>query len=594
MAYIQRKTPPVNKVYNFSLADFSGGLNNASHQLNANEASKLLNMIFCDDVLMERRFGQVYKDTLDLTNPILHMDEYKPYTGTDTLIRATATKMYVGTTEVKTIAGEMTGVNHQDKYIFADGSKLYVYGIFPQATASPYVVVDGTPVATACVLEVVSPASSYTPLDNTHVKGVTHYNYTAMTVCYEPCTNEKADTYKGTNVVPTDIKYVLSRKGRLFLSGAGKDDDNVYISDVNSPYYYPSALPMQLPPNSDKVNGLIEYDDGVVIGRQEDVYIITGETNNPGLGVTCFKLQRLNTHTGFANHKAVCVVNNYLFFLGSDGHIYALITSKYDTKSLTTIDISEQLDLFKTPINLTKSDIAEACAIYYDDNFYLSIDDVTLIYSTKAKGWTMWTKLYARSFYNLDGVLIWGNSTGRTVNLSTTSYLDFGEPYQAYWYSKRFDMGEPNTFKHFRDFFMVAHVYDSKKTDINILYEIDYSDVTTGLIVEQQISVWGTTEWGDRFVNRNIVESLPLMIGQRGRNLTFKFSNGYYVEDTVATVDGLDTVTGKKEGLLVKVTGTSQYYLYTNYAWKEMLTADLDQPMKIYQVNGDYELRGKR
>ena len=146
MAYIQKITPPPNKIYNFSLKDFSGGLNNASNQLNDNEARNLLNMMFCDDTLMEKRKGQEYYDDLDLASDILFIDEYKPYKDEDKLIRATNKKMYVGNDEVAVLACEMCGVNFQDKYIFVDGTKIYAYGKLPQASASPYVVVEGTPV----------------------------------------------------------------------------------------------------------------------------------------------------------------------------------------------------------------------------------------------------------------------------------------------------------------------------------------------------------------------------------------------------------------------------------------------------------------
>lgn len=594
MAYIQKTTPPINKVYNFSFRDFSGGLNNASVQLKDNEVINILNMMFCDETLFERRKGQEYFDEFEGTDPILHLGEYKPYTGTNQTIVATADKMYIDGVEAKTLYGEMTGVNHLNQYIFADGNKLYAYGKFPQASSSPHVVVSGTAVDEFRIMEIVSPADGHAMLDTSYTTGVTKYDYTANTITYEPCANEFADAFNGANKVPENIKYIISRKGRLYLSGNTKDNDNVFISAVDNPYYYPVSLPLQLPPNSDYVVGMNLYGDGVIVGRREDIYIIIGETNNPNLGADVFQLIKLNTHTGLANHKAMDIVNNYLIYLGNDGNIYALTTSRYNDKNLITTCISESLDLFKAPINLTKSDISEACSLYYDDCWYLSVKDVVLIFSYTKRGWTLWKGLNARSFYNMNNTLIWGNEIGRIVKLCDDSYLDFGEPYQSFIHSNRFDMGEPNTFKHFRDFFIVAHVYDDRRTDINIVYEIDYSDVKGGLKVEQKKSIWGVSKWGDRFINRNIAETLPLTIGQRGRNFVFKISNGYYVREEIATVNDLATVTNKKEGLLVKTTDTSKYYLYTDYEWVEVGDDDLNQPMKIYQINGDYELRGKR
>lgn len=593
MAYIQKSKPPVNKIYSFSFKDFSGGLNNASDQLDNNELSNVLNMMFCDETLLEKRNGQQYYDELKLDGPILHIDYLRPYTDEDKLIRATDKKMYVGSNLVKTLAGEMTGVNHMNQYIFADGNKLYAYGKFPQASKSPYVEVIGTAVNDYVVMEIVSPADNHAKLDSNHVTGVTKYNYTNMTITYEPCEFEYADAYQGANKVPTGVKFVVSHKGRLYLSGSSKDNDNVFISAVNNPYYYPVSLPIQLPPNSDYIVGMHVYNDGVVVGRRDDMHIIVGDTNNPALGLDVFQRIQLNTHTGFANHKAIDIVDNYLFYLGDDGKAYALYASRYDENNLMTVSISDKLDLFKPPINLEKTDITEACSIFFDNMWYLSIKDVVLIYSFKKKGWTLYRGLNARSFFNDKRTLIWGNEEGRIAK-HTDDYLDFGEPYQAFIHSKRFDMTEPNTYKHFRDFFLVVHVYDDRKTNINIVYEIDYSDVKSGAKVEQHKSVFGKTKWGDRFINRNVVETVPITIGQRGRNFVFKISNGYYVSEIIDSVNDLDSLLGKKEGLLVKTSDTGKYYLYTNYEWQEMTDADLNQPMKIYQINGDYELRGKR
>ena len=77
--------------------------------------------MFCDETLLEKRNGQQYYDELELDDPILHIDYLRPYTDEDKLIRATDKEMYVGSDLIKTLAGEMTGVNHMNQYIFADG-----------------------------------------------------------------------------------------------------------------------------------------------------------------------------------------------------------------------------------------------------------------------------------------------------------------------------------------------------------------------------------------------------------------------------------------------------------------------------------------
>lgn len=592
MAYIQRITPPPNKILNFSLRNFAGGLNNRSEQLRVNEASDLLNMKFADETLMEKRNGTTYFDEFDAGGSVIFIDEFKPYNDSNVLIRATSEKVYFGEKEVATVTGQISGTNFKGKYFFIDGDKLYVYGKFAQST-STYEKVIGTPVDDYVLMQITNPPDDYTPLGTEHVKGVTNIDYTNKKIWYEPCKHESEDTFKGKNVLPEKAKYVVSHNGRLYISGADKDDDNIFISDIANPYYFPVTLPIQIPPDSDKVVGLVVFDDSIVIGRQNDIHVISGNTNRPGIGVDVFKLSKLNTHTGFANNTAFNLAHNYLFFLGSDGNFYSLGNTKYDERTLATIILSKTIDLEKSPINLSIDDIKTATSIFFKDEWYISIKDKVLIYSYRHRSWTMFNNINARSFYNLDNLLIWGREDGRLAKFSE-DYYDFGKPFQAYWVSKYFDMDESSVYKQFREFFLIAHTFEEYASDIDVTFEIDYMEVNDKHTVESKISIWGKAKWGDRFIDRNIVVSLPFIIGRRGRMIRFKFSNSYFPFGTVETYNDLANLSGKKEGQLIMVTNENMYYLYTDNTWQPMREYDLNQTMKIYQVNGDYELRGKR
>lgn len=591
MAFIQKNTPPPNDVMNFSLKDFSGGLNNRSDQLKDNEATSILNMSFADDTLLEKRKGQIYFDDLITDIPVVYIDEFKPYQDENVLIRATETHMYIENDILTDVQGKINGVNHDGKYIFSDGNKLYVYGIFPQAD-STYVKITGTAVNDYVLLEITSPTSGHTKLSTEHTQGVLNVDYTNFKVFYEPCENEFNDNYKGANVIPENIKYLVSHNGRVYASGSDKDDDNIFITDIRNAFYFPVSLPIQMPPNSDKVVGMIVYDNSVVIGREHDVHAIFGNTNRPDMGVEVFNLRRINTHTGFANNNAIDVAHNYLFFLGSDGNMYALGSTRVDEKQLSTSIISQRIDLTKEPINITN--LREANSAFHKDLWYVNIEDKTLIYSYRHKAWTMYSGLNSKVMYVLDNELIWSNSNCRLAKFSDDDFLDFGAPYQGHWHSRFFDMDNPNNFKQFREFFLIAHVYSTHPSDINILFEVDYTDLKERIIITNQISAWGRSKWGDRYITRNISESLPFVIGRRGRNIRIKVSCGEYIHGEVQTIDDLETYLGRRNGVLVHVVNGNKYFLYMNKEWLEINPNDLNQRMKFYQINGDYELRGKR
>ncbi len=593
MAYIQKLTPPPNKTLNFSLDNFVGGLNNRSEQLQPNEASSMMNMRFVDETVMENRYGQKYYDTLVLDSPVIFIDEFKPYADANVLLRATAGKFYINDLILTTISGKPCGTNHNGRYFFSDGVKLWVYGRFDQVT-STYCTIIGTPINNYVLLEIVSPASDATRLDTTHTQGVLNVDYTNFKVFYVPCQNEFVDTFSGANVVPSGVKFITSHNGRLFVSGDQKDDDNVFITDIQNPFYFPVTLPIQLPPNSDMVVGMCVYDNSVVVGRKEDIYAIYGSTNRTGMGVDVFQLRKLNSHTGFANQDAVKVAHNYMFFLGNDGNAYSLASTRTNEKLLSTTILTKNIDITKDPLNLSPTDIYTASSYFFKDEWHLSIGDKVLVYSYIHLQWTVYNMMDARSFYVINNQLIWGRSDGHTATFDETTFLDFGLPYQSYWYSKRFDMGDANAFKQFREFFLVAYTYEFYVSDVNITFEIDYDDVSDRVVVSNQMSVYGKAKWGDRYITRNISESLPFVIGRRGRSIRFKLSCSYNKDGEVATYADLEFYLGKKNGLLVYVTGESKYYLYEDGAWQEITIEGLNQRMKIFQVNGDYEMRGKR
>lgn len=567
-------------------------MNNRSEILQPNQCSDVLNMTFADDTVMEKRRGSTIVDTLRLNGELVFIDEYKPYNDTDVLIRATKTEIYVGNMKVANIKGQITGVNFAGKYFFADGEKFYVWGKFPQRSTT-YEEVIGTPDANYLLMEVVNPPQGFTPLGTEHTRGKVKYDYTNRKVWYEPCQNEIEDPYKKSNVLPQNPRYIVVHNGRLFISGSKKDNDNVFISDLNNPYYFPVSLPMQLPPNSDKIVGLHVYDDSVVVGRKEDIYVITGMTNRTDMGVPVFRLRKINTHTGFANHYAVNVAHNYLFFMGSDGNAYALSSIQGNERALASSILSRTIDFFRPPVNLTKQDIYEASSIFFDDKWYITMKDKIMIYSYRHQAWTMYNNLHARSFYKFNNVLFWGNKDGQLC-MPSEDHLDQGEPYEAYWSSKTFDMGEPSYYKQFKDFFIIAHTFDNFNSDIGVTFEIDHIIVKENFLIKNQKSIWGKSRFGDRFINNNVNVSLPFSIGRRGRTIRFIFRNGFEIGTPVSTVDELDGYLGKKEGLLVKVTSTNQYFSFINGTWVEQTMENLNQTMRIYSVNGDYELRGKR
>lgn len=597
-AFIQKVIPKPNRVYAFNLDDWSGGLVNNSHQLKGSEATDLLNMAFSDTTLMERRRGFTYFNDIDVGSSITFIGDYRPYEGTDLKLIATNSELFYidddSAVKICDISGQLNGSSFLGKYFFADGEKLRVFGEFPQANDGDYIEVIGTPISGVTFFEVSNPPSNFTPLGSAHYQGVTKYNYTEGKVWYEPCENELASEYLDNNIIPENCSYVINHNGRLYISGNTEADDTIYLSYVNNPYYFAEKLSIQLPPNSDIITGMVTYDNAVIIGRKDDMYGLYGNTNIPSIGADIFQLKKINTHCGFANVDSYAIAHNYLFFLGSDGNTYALGTTRMEVRLVHTTLLNKYLNLFKSPLNFTKDDISTSKTFFYDGEWYISINEFTIIYNYDTRSFTLYKGQMARSFGLDKGELIWGTDCGRLGSFSEDVFLDYGAPYESYWHSKWFDMGEPSVYKQFKEFFVVAHTFNDHDSDIRIKFEVDYDDVKGIIEIANEMSIWGKSKWGDRYINRNINASFPTVIGRRGRNIKIKIHNCYYSNGDVETYDDLQYYIGRGEGVVVKVIDENAYYLYNNGNWEELKHDKMNQQMKLYEINGDYEFRGKR
>lgn len=594
MAYIQKNLPPPNRVLNFTLSNFVGGLNNRSSQLQHNEASDVLNMKFDDEAVMSKRNGIEYFDEIAITGSVTFIDEYKPYQDTFQLIRASNTEVFSGSTKIADVAGKINAVNYFGSYYFVDGDKIRVYGKFPQV-GDTHTGIVGTTVGTYLVMELADPPAGYTALGTSEVQGKWVYDYTNSKCWYEPCQNEIDDTYKGGNTLPVKPKFIEISGDRLFIASDSSDDDNVFICDISNGFYFPVFLPLQLPPNGDKIVGIKSFHDSIVVGRKSDIYVIYGNTNRPEIPDLIFRVKKVTTHTGFASNDSMDIVNNYLFYLGHDGNVYAMHTTKTDVDMLATQILNLHVDLFKKPISASVNDLSSASSVFFKDQWYLSLAGNVLVYSYRHKAFSFYSyaSVSPTAFYVQDYTLLYGLNTGRLVK-DKDAYDDLGKPYRAFWASDTMDNEEPTTFKQYRDFYTVAHVYDTYNSRVNIKFEIDQIDIYESFDLYNMTSVWGKSKFGDRFINRNIVASLPIVIGRRGRTMKFIISNSYFITADVDDYTDVQTYSGKKEGILLHTTSDNKYFLYTDYKWVEQLESDLFQPMRVYEVSGQYELRGKR
>jgi hypothetical protein len=231
--------------------------------------------------------------------------------------------------------------------------------------------------------------------------------------------------------------------------------------------------------------------------------------------------------------------------------------------------------------------------LFHDELYYLFHKDVTLVYSYKYQAWTIYKGLSITCATVKDDVIYFGGSDGY-VYIQNNDYNDNDMPYPAYWGGKRLDFGTSSNYKQFKDIYVVAHVFDNYKSDIRIRYEIDYVDVQQIAEIKNQISKWGNTLWGDRFITRNISPSLPINIGRRGRKLRINIMNGYIVDNVFTTYENMINQIYPVTGQLYKALDVNKFYFYNIGVYTEIDRSELFQPMKVYEINGEYQIKEKR
>lgn len=415
---------------------------------------------------------------------------------------------------------------------------------------------------------------------------------------YEPCTHELRSAYYGVNVLPPKPTHICFTKNRVIISGGDEEGHIIYMSEVNNPYYFPVSTGLALPNDGTEINGLVSFHDSIVLSRKNDMHVVYGSSNNPDFG-DLFALKRITTHTGCISSATMKVVHNYLFYLGADGIVYRMHTTNTDVRLLATTIVSKTVDLFKAPLSLTLDEMKQATSTFTNEHYYLSIGDKVLVYSYRFMAWTVFDRLGAKCMYAYNDEVIWGKGN-KLMHFDKTTFLDEGVDFNCLWESKLFDLDAPINYKYFKYISLVFDTYEQFDSTAKLIFEIDYEDVKLNHVFKNAVSRWGKSIWGvDRFATRNISKSLPIYVGRRGRLVKVKVHNGNFVKHLVNTYDELAGILPETDSIaFVRDTKKHFKYVYNKEAdlleWQELGKDEVNQPIKLYNIEIEYSLRGRR
>ena len=619
---------PSNPRSEFYIKNFSGGLNNtdSASRLKDNESPDLLNINFAEDGTLTKRSGLKLVDWIKMTEKsdmltafeikqennksgfLLHCSNGKAlYDPSNTMYYITSTGKVKKIPLNNPYTQGFSGCHYMDKFFFCAGGLhlnfMYISDLENKTDIPIYLIKD--------------PPDGFTPKPKPAMTGVVKKEMLngdplRWNIWYEPCQYEIEDGYKGYGWATFSPTMITTLKDRLYVSGSieGNYTNTIFISDILNPLYFPGALTVNLPPDGDLVTGLHVFNDALVVARKNDLHVLSGNTNKAD-NAEAYLLRHINSHTGMPNKFCADIINSFLFFVGSDGNCYKLSTALYDSTNIKTQMVNEKIDFTLPPFNHKLSDVQKAHTGYDSKNseWYIQIGDDTFIYNFKLMAWTRYRGVECKKFIATDGAFYLVKDNCMFYEFAKDVYYDYSSKYKmnipiySYWQSKDIDFGQPTKVKQVRDTYIVSETFDHVPTSINVLVHIDYVDISTDHVVESQKSFWDEAKWDvNKFIGYNINRSLPMMIGRRGRNFSFKVSNQGHFMGVYTAFPDAKTVSEMEYGSIfcVKNSLGTKFYKrvaynleYGNYI-REITEEEMFQPMKVYEFNGIYELKGYR
>ena len=289
----------------------------------------------------------------------------------------------------------------------------------------------------------------------------TAYNGTALT---RPGTMPKASFsvyYKGYHIA----SGVPGQESRIYMSTIantddftndpsattdGPDPDNA--TEVPGATVFTGSPPDVAqfidisPSDGDRVTGLVEYQDYLIITKQNSIWSMTIDiaTNKP-------VIQLVTRAIGCVGFKTIQAVDNDVYMLSDQGPI-SLGNEREYAGALRTNLLGKKMKTFIDNINPEGWDGAAAC--YYDKMYILSVpygreitNSRTLSLDTRYGGWSVWDNMNSYVWLNFmkanntRKLYFFREGDTRLHEYMPGHYYDDGGAIKAFWRSKAIDAG---------------------------------------------------------------------------------------------------------------------------------------------------------
>lgn len=243
---------------------------------------------------------------------------------------------------------------------------------------------------------------------------------------------------------------ILVHWDRLLLFGNPDSPATVYMTQLNTPNYFPGELTIDFDsPKRETITAAILYRDGLVIFTKSSVQYLTGT------GPDDYKRIMLHTDLGCISPYGAVVVKNYIAFLSLQG-VYSIRTIGYGNPNSERSTV-EKMDIKIT--NIIPQD-PNTIALFNEEQvqFTFPATKQRLRYYDLLQAWT---KDYSDHFNfdnqcNINGV-IYGQVGSTLYQFDETVYNDDDYNYTNMWESRYLSFGQPYHNKKLREIHVLAN-----------------------------------------------------------------------------------------------------------------------------------------
>lgn len=340
--------------------------------------------------------------------------------------------------EISTYDNSLTGM---DQIV-----RVAVYGIGAQGTYVPNTTfsISGTDTSARIdniVMYEAGTETSYT-LTNYEIVGV-----------LDP--NKDPATYEAIH----SSRMIRLHYNKLLLGKDSKYPGQLYLSYAFNPRYFPSTAVMDFSlDRREPVTEVVRYQDFLVVFTKSTISSVVGQVTSE------MTVNLINDHTGCIADRSAKVTGNNIVFLSQEG-VMMLKPNMYKLEQMNV----QRVDY---PIKSEITPDTNACAMVYDNQYWLCFPDKTTIYRLDYnKG--VWIKDVSTKL-NLSQFLVYGTDV---FNLSTDGILykhdisvftDDGEAYTLLVETKQLDLSATINNKKLRMIYVMAKSFDDHAVDLSV------------------------------------------------------------------------------------------------------------------------------